>query len=1032
MRTLCGLALGWCALYGLPSVAAELHFPSDARLHAVQFLGPDFGWAVGEDGVIWHTNDGGRAWLLQPSGTRAALRALHFLDRQTGWVVGRLELPYDGGSLGVILHTRDGGKNWKALASNTLPGLNAVRFADTHMGYVAGDGNEQFPGGVFCTTDGGQTWKPLRGPRIGSWLGLHLTVQGPCTLIGTQGQLATLHGDAIIPVETATQNIKSLAAVTGNGDRAVAVGQGAQVLQTVGPHGRQWSRADLPIPTELQKCWDLRAVAAIGQHLWVVGRPGSVLLHSADGGKSWEVRPTGQRLPLNGLSFVDEDRGWAVGDLGTILNTQDGGRTWQVQRRGGERAALLFLHARPARLPLDTLARLGGEEGYLIAAVGGTLQGNSDPFSLAAAVRLSAGAAAEVLWHFPLPLLLAEADEAGLIEWWDRQHADRATEELQRQLVLAIRLWQPDVIVADDAAGSQSAVDRLFAKAAQQAFQMAADLSAFPEQIQGLKLSSWQAAKLYNMAAAGFVASIVHDNSRFSRILQESPRDYAMPAVGLLNKHMTSQPWERRFRLMDSRLAGADQHRDLLQGIPLLPAGVNRRPPRPLVEPDKDLEQALRTRRSLQTLGETPATPLNDPDRLLAQISPMLSRLPEDRAARAAFAVASYQANQGRWELAKELCLLLAERYPQHPVTADACRWAIRYSSSSEARRRHELSQFVLATRYEFSTAEGWRITPRQLGLRSGIELSRKQDAALTSERRLGLHTSIQEARQWYQTSLDLGKRLTGLGPAYANDPAIQFCLQAARRQLGDIDTARMWYAEFRTSHPEGPWSAAAAGELWLLNRSGLPPRSAAPCPRLTQRPYLDGNLNDACWQCLKPLMLRDAVGETATDNATEVWLAYDGDFLYLALNCRRSGGRQAEPVKVRSRDADLRSFDRVGLLLDLDRDYATTYHLQIDERGCAWEACWGDVGWDPRWFVAVKSDASGWRAEAAIPLLELTGENVSAGRAWAVNVVRVLPLRGVQAWSLPADVEPRPEGLGLLIFAPEAARPGSHEQGKP
>jgi hypothetical protein len=37
--------------------------------------------------------------------------------------------------------------------------------------------------------------------------------------------------------------------------------------------------------------------------------------------------------------------------------------------------------------------------------------------------------------------------------------------------------------------------------------------------------------------------------------------------------------------------------------------------------------------------------------------------------------------------------------------------------------------------------------------------------------------------------------------------------------------------------------------------------------------------------------------------------------------------------------------------------------------------------------------------------------------------VARVLPGRGVQGWSLPAGVEPRPEGMGLLFFRPEVPR---------
>ena len=65
-----------------------------------------------------------------------------------------------------------------------------------------------------------------------------------------------------------------------------------------------------------------------------------------------------------------------------------------------------------------------------------------------------------------------------------------------------------------------------------------------------------------------------------------------------------------------------------------------------------------------------------------------------------------------------------------------------------------------------------------------------------------------------------------------------------------------------------------------------------------------------------------------------------------------------------------------------------------------------------------------GWTAEMAIPLTALTGDAVSPGKAWAFNAIRVLPNRGVQAFSLPAEaVEEalRPEGLGLLLFAAAA-----------
>src|SRR5690348_15299083 len=103
--------------------AADLRNFDDAALHAVQFVDLSEGWAVGDDGVIWHTIDGGRNWERQPTGVRASLRSVHFLDPYTGWAAGREELPHNGDSVGVLLATRDGGLKWERVGDNTLPGL---------------------------------------------------------------------------------------------------------------------------------------------------------------------------------------------------------------------------------------------------------------------------------------------------------------------------------------------------------------------------------------------------------------------------------------------------------------------------------------------------------------------------------------------------------------------------------------------------------------------------------------------------------------------------------------------------------------------------------------------------------------------------------------------------------------------------------------------------------------------------------------------------------------------------------------------
>src|SRR5579859_661270 len=82
------------------AAAAEFRRFEDAPLHAVQFWDKNEGWAAGDEGIVWHTIDGGQSWERQPTGVRASLRGMHFLNPYVGWIVGREELP-GGGSTGT-------------------------------------------------------------------------------------------------------------------------------------------------------------------------------------------------------------------------------------------------------------------------------------------------------------------------------------------------------------------------------------------------------------------------------------------------------------------------------------------------------------------------------------------------------------------------------------------------------------------------------------------------------------------------------------------------------------------------------------------------------------------------------------------------------------------------------------------------------------------------------------------------------------------------------------------------------------------
>ena len=146
--------------------------------------------------------------------------------------------------------------------------------------------------------------------------------------------------------------------------------------------------------------------------------------------------------------------------------------------------------------------------------------------------------------------------------------------------------------------------------------------------------------------------------------------------------------------------------------------------------------------------------------------------------------------------------------------------------------------------------------------------------------------------------------------------------------------------------------------------------------------------------------------------------MAYDDQFLYLAVHCREAPGVAYPPGEgVRPRDPDLSAHDRVDVLVDLDRDFVTYFRLTVDHRGWTGEACWGDATWNPTWFVAAAASEGNWTVEAAIPLDQLTGQYPKSRDVWAVGIQRTVPGVGFQSWNTPAATEVIPEGFGYVIF---------------
>jgi photosystem II stability/assembly factor-like uncharacterized protein len=146
----------------------QVPVPVSSDLVAVTFKSAAQGWAVGHDGEVLHTADGGNTWTRQFDGQQAAKLMMEYYAKQQGDSPGlkasreeaqRFEADKGGrpfldvwfddersgwviGSFNIIFHTEDGGKSWvpwfDRVDNPDALNLHAMRRINGEL-YIAGE-----------------------------------------------------------------------------------------------------------------------------------------------------------------------------------------------------------------------------------------------------------------------------------------------------------------------------------------------------------------------------------------------------------------------------------------------------------------------------------------------------------------------------------------------------------------------------------------------------------------------------------------------------------------------------------------------------------------------------------------------------------------------------------------------------------------------------------------------------------------------------------------------------------------------------
>lgn len=320
--------------------------PTENDLHDAFFVNDNTGWAVGENGTIIHTNDGGIAWEHQSSGTALTLRSVCFTDPLTGWIVGG---SYADES--IVLKTIDGGVHWCIQFSDTTTCLRSICFVNPENGWIAGD-----HGVVFHTIDGGNNWTIQACGSGGTFLDLyeiHFTdlINGwiatnygfYCTTDGGLNWYQKLAGDCesvfFINQNEGWVSTSGFEYETGKLMHSVDAFNTWDTLRQCGGGEGTSCGSNSIFFKDSNNGWMLSWDCFMGWGIVCLGN----LLKTQDGGETWESIsiPTGG-LSMNNLSFTPEGKGCIVGNHGLIITTTQWSDQW-VRNSHGNDACLFSL-----------------------------------------------------------------------------------------------------------------------------------------------------------------------------------------------------------------------------------------------------------------------------------------------------------------------------------------------------------------------------------------------------------------------------------------------------------------------------------------------------------------------------------------------------------------------------------------------------------------------------------------------------------------------------------------------------------------
>jgi len=273
-------------------------------LSSVNFISGNIGIAVGTNGTIIKTTNGGTNWVTKTSLTANALTCVKFISPSNVVAVGQF---------GIILLSTNAGETWTNQTTGT--NLASVFFPSAVIGYAVGTN-----GTLLKTTNGGVNWTSLTSGAAFNLSSVYFISDTEGFITGTGGNIRKTTNGGVNWSTLTSGTASNLNSVSFVNSSIGWVSGAAGTMRATTNGGTTWAAQTLT-GTSVNMTSVNFVTTGLG---WATGQTGRINFTS-NGGTNWSTQTSPSNNALNSINMINSTTGWIVGDNGTVLKTTTGG-----------------------------------------------------------------------------------------------------------------------------------------------------------------------------------------------------------------------------------------------------------------------------------------------------------------------------------------------------------------------------------------------------------------------------------------------------------------------------------------------------------------------------------------------------------------------------------------------------------------------------------------------------------------------------------------------------------------------------------